>query len=145
MNSQSLVKSLKIPSVVVTGLGMLLPVLPALAASAIELNSVENSHVAQSGELLIAQGGCPRATTVEYFETETYYAMICEDSNGDFFYYGENKYNGDVVNVYGVTFTDSGYYMATTYDDYGNEYTYMVGSSLEVYENGESIWYEETY
>jgi hypothetical protein len=144
MVSKFFVKSLNLPVLVGTGLGLLLPVLPTFAATP-QLSSLEDSNLVQSEEFLIAQGGCPRATTIEYFETDTYYALICEDGDGDYFYYGENKYNGDVVNVYGVTFTDSGYYMTTTYDDYGNEYTYMVGPSLEVYQNGESIWYEPTY
>ena len=95
--------------------------------------------------LLLAQTECQRALTLESFETDTYYAHICEDGNGDLFYYGVNKLDGSLINLYGITFTDNGYYMATSYDEAGNEYIYMLGESLEVYENGEQIWFELTY
>jgi len=144
MISKSFVKGFNLPALVGATVGLLMPVLPAVALSPTS-NVAETSNSAATEELLIAQGGCPRATTIEAFTTDTYYAYICEDGNGDYFYYGVNRSTGESVNVYGVTFTDSGYYMATTYDDYGNEYTYMVGASLEVYENGEQIWYESTY
>lgn len=121
-----------------------MPGLPVLAVTSSSYLA-EDSSVAQSEELRIAQSGCARATMIENFRTDTYDAFICEDGNGEYFYQGINRSNGDLINVYGVTFTDSGYYMATTYDDYGNEYTYMVGESLMVYKNGEQIWYEGTY
>ncbi|MCT7985349.1 hypothetical protein NG796_18920 [Laspinema sp. A4] len=108
-------------------------------------NIAEHSSFAQSQQLLIAQSGCARATTIAQFTTDTYNVFICEDGDGDYFYQGINRSNGDLINVYGVTFTDSGYYMVTNSDDSGNEYTYMVGDSLEVYQNGERIWYEATY
>jgi len=147
MRTQSLLAPLSFSALISTGLGLLMPVLPALAVNSEvnNINPVEHSSLTNSEQFLISQGGCPRATVIEAYETDSYYASICEDGNGDLFYYGENKYDGSVVNVYGVTFTDSGYYMATTTDESGNEYMYMVGSSLDVYENGNLIFSEPTY
>ncbi|AFY81660.1 hypothetical protein [Oscillatoria acuminata] len=144
MSSKFWLKGCKFSAVVGTTLGLLMPGLPLLAVAP-SSNIVEDASFAQSGELLIAQSGCSRATMREQFRTDTYNVFICEDGDGDYFYQGINRSNGDLINVYGVTFTDSGYYMVTTYDDYGNEYTYMVGDALMVYENGEQIWYEPTY
>lgn len=144
MTSKFLLKGCNFSAVVGTTLGLLMPALPLLAVAP-SSNLADDSSFAQSGELLIAQSGCSRATMIEQFTTDTYQAFICQDGDGDYFYQGINRSNGDLINVYGVTFTDSGYYMATTYDDYGNEYTYMVGDALMVYENGEQIWYEPTY
>ncbi len=137
-------KGFNLSAVVGTTLGLLMPVLPVLAVAP-SSNIAEDSSFAQSPEWLIAQNGCARATMREQFTTDTYNIFICEDGDGDYFYQGINRSNGDLINVYGVTFTDSGYYMVTTYDDAGNEYIYMVGDSLKVYENGEQIWYESTY
>lgn len=147
MRTQSFLAPLSCSALISAGLGLLMPVLPALAVTAEvnNINPVEHSSLTNSEEFLISQGGCPRATVIEAYETDTYYASICEDGNGDLFYYGQHKGNGSSVNVYGVTFTDSGYYMATTTDDSGNEYTYMVGPSLDVYENGDLIFSEPTY
>ncbi|MCT7987409.1 hypothetical protein [Laspinema olomoucense] len=144
MTSKFWLKGFNVSAVAGTTLGLLMPVLPVLAVAP-SSNIAEDSSFAQSEELMIAQSGCARATTREQFTTDTYNVFICEDGNGDYFYQGINRSNGDLINVYGVTFTDSGYYMATTSDSSGNEYTYMVGESLDVYENGELIWTEPTY
>lgn len=147
MRTQSLLAPLSFSALISAGLGLLMPVLPAVAVTSEvnNINQVDHSSLTNSEQFLISQGGCPRAKVIEAYETDTYYASICEDGNGDLFYYGENKYDGSVVNVYGVESTDSGYYMATTTDDSGNEYMYMVGLSLDVYENGDLIFSEPTY
>jgi hypothetical protein len=147
MRTQSLFAPLSCSALISAGLGLMMPVLPALAVNSEvnNINPVEHSSLTNSEQFLISQGGCPRATVIEAYETDTYYASICADGNGELFYYGQHKGNGSSVNVYGVTFTDSGYYMATTTDDSGNEYMYMVGPSLDVYENGNLIFSEPTY
>jgi hypothetical protein len=141
MISQYLVKVLN-QGVLVAGVSLSL-VLPAMSAPS-NLSNLQpvNSHLASSQEILIAQGGCIRSSDVFIIETESYIASICEDSNGELFYHGYNKYDDSSINVYGVTFTDSGYYMATTDDGY----TFMVGDSLDVYDpEGNLILSEYAY
>lgn len=141
MISQYLVKALN-QGVLVAGVSLSF-VFPAMSAPS-NLSNIKpvNSHLASSQETLIAQGGCIRSSEIYIIETDSYIASICEDGNGEIFYYGYNKYNGSSINVYGVTFTDSGYYMATTDDGY----MYMVGSSLDVYDpEGNLILSEPAY
>ena len=150
MISKSFAKGLNFPALFGTSLGVLIPVLPAFAATPnfSHLKSIENSLVANSEPLPIAQVfdsnytiDCPRAETVIAFTTDNYYVNICLDGNGDYFYYGVEIDDPDsVINIYDVTFTDSGSYQATTQ----NGYTYLIGlDSLEVYDpNWERIGYE---
>ncbi|AIE73063.1 hypothetical protein [Synechocystis sp. PCC 6714] len=82
--------------------------------------------------------GCPRAEVVEAYETKTYLAYICQTYEGQFFYRGVNKKNGDQINVMDVLSTDSGTYYATN-----GAYTYWVDrKQLRVTKNGKTIFSE---
>ncbi len=71
MTSNFWLKGCKFSAVVGTTLGLLMPALPLLAVAP-SSNLAEDSSFAQSGELLIAQSGCSRATMIEQFTTDTY-------------------------------------------------------------------------
>lgn len=129
MKYTSFTKVFKRSALVGTGLGLLLPVLPASAAT-FNLNSVsplENSQAAESQELLIAQGGCPRAMEILVVETTNFIGSICEDSQGDVFYHGYDKYYGTSINVYDVEFVEAG---PGYYNAYNEGYTYSVGEEF---------------
>ncbi|MBE9203035.1 hypothetical protein IQ218_05645 [Synechocystis salina LEGE 06099] len=82
--------------------------------------------------------GCPRAEVVEAYETKTYLAYICQTYDGQFFYRGVNKNNGDQINVMDVLSTDGGTYYATN-----GAYTYWVNQQqLRVTKNGKTIFSE---
>ncbi|QUS59546.1 hypothetical protein IQE94_11320 [Synechocystis sp. PCC 7339] len=82
--------------------------------------------------------GCPRAEVVEAYETKTYLAYICQTYDGQFFYRGVNKNNGDQINVMDVLSTDGGTYHATN-----GAYTYWVNQQwLRVTKNGKTIFSE---
>lgn len=82
--------------------------------------------------------GCPRAEVVEAYETKTYLAYICQTYDGQFFYRGVNKNNGDQINVMDVLSTDSGTYYTTN-----GAYTYWVDrQQLRVTKNGKTIFSE---
>ncbi|MBD2652949.1 hypothetical protein H6G45_05450 [Synechocystis sp. FACHB-383] len=82
--------------------------------------------------------GCPRAEVVEAYETKTYLAYICQTYDGQFFYRGVNKNNGDQINVMDVLRTDGGTYYATN-----GAYTYWVNrQQLRVTKNGKTIFSE---
>jgi len=126
------VRELKLAAAVaVTGLSLLLP-----GARAMALTPESNGQ-------LLAQvvEGCPRASIVEAYETDTYLVYICETYEGDFFYRGINKYDDSQVNVMGVLSTDSGTYYATNGD-----VTYWVDAyQLQVTQYGEVIFSEEVW
>ncbi len=93
-----------------------------------------------SPHFLVAQiiRGCPRAEVVEAYETKTYLAYICQTMDGQFFYRGVNKKNGDQINVMDVLSTDGGTYYATN-----GAYTYWVDQNeLRVTKNGKTIFFE---
>jgi hypothetical protein len=120
--------------VTVTGLSLLLP-----GARAIALTPESNATFDLLAQVEVE--GCPRASTIEAYETDTYLAYICETYDGDFFYLGVNKYDGSQVNVMGVLSTDSGTYYATN-----GSVTYWVDAyQLQVTQDGEVIFSEPVW
>lgn len=82
--------------------------------------------------------GCPRAEVVEAYETKTYLAYICQTMDGQFFYRGVNKKNGDQINVMDALSTDNGTYYATN-----GAYTYWINrKELRVTKDGKTIFSE---
>lgn len=127
------VRELKLAAAVaVTGLSLLLP-----GARAIALTP-------ESNDRLLAQvdvEGCPKATIVEAYETDTYLAYICQTAGGEYFYRGVNKNDGSQVNVMGVLSTDSGTYYATN-----GSVTYWVDAyQLQVTQDGEVVFSEPVW
>lgn len=125
-------------AVAVTGLTLLLP-----GTKAIALSPDLSNEQANSDRLLLAQvEGCPRATVVEEYQTDSYFAYICQTAGGEYFYRGVNKNDGSQVNVMGVLSTDSGTYYATNGD-----VTYWVDANqLQVTNgNGDVIFSEPVW
>lgn len=124
-------------AVAVTGLSLLLP-----GARAIALTPEFNDRLLDRVELAqVEVEGCPRASIVEAYETDTYLAYICETYDGEYFYRGVNKYDGSQVNVMGVLSTDSGTYYATN-----GSVTYWVDAyQLQVTQDGEVIFSEPVW
>ena len=82
--------------------------------------------------------GCPRAEVLEAYETKTYLVYICQTMDGQFFYRGVNKKNGDQINVMDVLSTDGGTYYATN-----GAYTYWIDhQQLVVTKDGKTIFSE---
>ena len=131
------VRELKLAAAVaVTGLSVLLPGARAIALTP-ELNPAFNDRLLAQVEV----EGCPRASIVEAYETDTYLAYICKTYDGDFFYRGVNKYDGSQVNVMDALSTDSGTYYATN----GNVTYWVDDYELQVTQDDEVIFSEPVW
>ncbi|QHV01597.1 hypothetical protein BWK47_16645 [Synechocystis sp. CACIAM 05] len=118
----------------------LLAPIPLKAGSATAIASPLTGLQTLPSQLLLAEiiRGCPRAEVVEAYETKTYLVYICQTYDGQFFYRGVNKNNGDQINVMDVLSTDGGTYYATN-----GAYTYWVDrQQLRVTKNGKTIFSE---
>lgn len=142
MTSKFWIKGCKFSSVVSMTFGLLMPGLPLLAATPFS-NLAEDSSSASSEELLIAQESC---TAVEQFSTDSYLIEIYS-CNGEISYLDStNLYNGVTTSVYDIMVNTSEYYYeGTTYDEDGNELTYIVGDYLQIFNNGDQIVYEQAF
>jgi hypothetical protein len=82
--------------------------------------------------------GCPRATVVESYETNSFFVYICQTENGSYFYRGLGK-DGSQVNVMNVTSGDDGTYYATN-----DDITYSINPNrLQVTQNDQVILNED--
>lgn len=140
MTSSYWVKGCKFSSLVGMTLGLLMSGSSLSAAPSSSLT--EDSSSASSQELLTAQESC---TAVDQFLTNNYQVEIYSCNGYAFYLDSTNLLNGVTTTVYDIIFNDSGYYEGTTYDEDGNELTYIVGDYLRILNNGDQVVYEQVF